>query len=674
MEYTKTFSPVILRLLNPMFEGNLQHDAHELLRCLLAYVQDAAVEVNKFRKRYGGLADEKPEPVSETKLPETDTKPLLHNGTNSVLNGNSEPETTSKLGEDQMVKVEPGTPDKVNGTIVPSVCITNNTDCKEFNEISQSVATNETSSNEDVSRSNNSCSEVNADEQVSSSVSVNVQCEPMFEVNDKDHAELKETEKENVPMEEGEVAIPIEEGTSNVKKIRGKKIIPSGRSRPWKRTLSQTESGSVINTRTRASSVSVTNGVHEPHEKRRRGRSLENVFVEAKNGKVPNPCVSLSRVSVPKRYGVSASVIHSGVGYGDGGSGKKQTTLGVVQDSQKLNGLPDGPCKTTPNGVGDNVKVVIEKDLALLKQPVKKSRRTLGVSRKPIIANTKNIDQFFTKIPQVVLKKTIDPILAVVPVAKKKVLPKEPERDLDEEPYSEMELLALECSSNSSQDSGTLEVSNDRASRGTPKKVSPIKPHTNVVVALESPLKESKEMVNGTPEKARGTPEKVTRKLALKDLATEETPCTNDEQILHKETEPLLNGIGGVARGEVHVEVRDAEMADDIKEPAEVKERTREGPAEIKKEKGEFHGVSNGDIKCDLDAIVKISETDIKKEVEDGDVKLEKSDNLSEEIRESIKCMVKVKTPVSDMIEQTFQVRVIHAFLFIRTFRLPHFE
>ncbi len=35
-----------------MFEGNLQHDCHELLLCMLAYVQDAVKEINTFRSKF----------------------------------------------------------------------------------------------------------------------------------------------------------------------------------------------------------------------------------------------------------------------------------------------------------------------------------------------------------------------------------------------------------------------------------------------------------------------------------------------------------------------------------------------------------------------------------------------------------------------------------------------
>ena len=34
-----------------MFEGGLQHDCHEVMRCLLAYVENATTEANKHRKR-----------------------------------------------------------------------------------------------------------------------------------------------------------------------------------------------------------------------------------------------------------------------------------------------------------------------------------------------------------------------------------------------------------------------------------------------------------------------------------------------------------------------------------------------------------------------------------------------------------------------------------------------
>ncbi|OWF40614.1 ubiquitin carboxyl-terminal hydrolase 1-like [Mizuhopecten yessoensis] len=40
-----------LRELNPMFEGNLQHDAQELLRCMLCYLQDAFKEIKKIKSR-----------------------------------------------------------------------------------------------------------------------------------------------------------------------------------------------------------------------------------------------------------------------------------------------------------------------------------------------------------------------------------------------------------------------------------------------------------------------------------------------------------------------------------------------------------------------------------------------------------------------------------------------
>ena len=35
-----------------MFEGNYQQDAHELLRCLLAYIQDASKEINSYRSKH----------------------------------------------------------------------------------------------------------------------------------------------------------------------------------------------------------------------------------------------------------------------------------------------------------------------------------------------------------------------------------------------------------------------------------------------------------------------------------------------------------------------------------------------------------------------------------------------------------------------------------------------
>ncbi len=39
------------RCLNPMFEGGYQQDCHEFMRSLLCYIENAATEVNKHKKR-----------------------------------------------------------------------------------------------------------------------------------------------------------------------------------------------------------------------------------------------------------------------------------------------------------------------------------------------------------------------------------------------------------------------------------------------------------------------------------------------------------------------------------------------------------------------------------------------------------------------------------------------
>ena len=50
MERVNNGMIILFRELNPMFDGGLQHDAHEVLQCLMCYIQDAVKGVNTFRK------------------------------------------------------------------------------------------------------------------------------------------------------------------------------------------------------------------------------------------------------------------------------------------------------------------------------------------------------------------------------------------------------------------------------------------------------------------------------------------------------------------------------------------------------------------------------------------------------------------------------------------------
>ncbi|XP_064644782.1 uncharacterized protein LOC135498436 [Lineus longissimus] len=66
----------IVREMNPMFEGNLQHDAQEMLRCLLCYIQDATHELTKFRTEPQGGTEKSPEKMKDSSAPDSGVKTL----------------------------------------------------------------------------------------------------------------------------------------------------------------------------------------------------------------------------------------------------------------------------------------------------------------------------------------------------------------------------------------------------------------------------------------------------------------------------------------------------------------------------------------------------------------------------------------------------------------------
>ncbi|XP_059153839.1 uncharacterized protein LOC131939517 [Physella acuta] len=90
-----------IRELNPMFEGHFQHDAQELLRCLLCYIEDAEKELNKLKLKEtekitdgaekdvedASLISYDDESADKTSAPETPVKANLQQNENTLKGG-----------------------------------------------------------------------------------------------------------------------------------------------------------------------------------------------------------------------------------------------------------------------------------------------------------------------------------------------------------------------------------------------------------------------------------------------------------------------------------------------------------------------------------------------------------------------------------------------------------
>ncbi|XP_045209815.2 ubiquitin carboxyl-terminal hydrolase 1-like [Mercenaria mercenaria] len=95
-----------IRELNPMYEGHMQHDAQEFLRCFLCYFQDAEKEVQKFYSQLPHTLTPKINPIMERFLASSNTSQETKDKIVKIVNEVTENEATERSSTENVIEAE----------------------------------------------------------------------------------------------------------------------------------------------------------------------------------------------------------------------------------------------------------------------------------------------------------------------------------------------------------------------------------------------------------------------------------------------------------------------------------------------------------------------------------------------------------------------------------------